>query len=80
MIERAAPDYQSIGGLIKLYFTRHDEGDIAHFMLITIWESLESVREFAGVDPSQAKYYPEDDRYLLERNPNSVNRRLFHES
>ncbi|MEZ5894220.1 MAG: hypothetical protein R3C58_13890 [Parvularculaceae bacterium] len=65
MTERAAPDYRSIEGLKKLYFTRRDEGDVAHFLLITIWESIEPCA-FAGADPSKAKYYPEDDLYLLE--------------
>jgi len=77
MIERAAPDYQSIDGLKELYFTRRDEGDISHFLLITIWESMAAVEKFAGADPSKAKYYPEDDRFLLEKDANSRNHRLF---
>jgi len=31
------------------------------------WESMASVRAFAGDDPSRAVYYPEDDRFLIER-------------
>ena len=30
---------------------------------------MDSVRSFAGDDPSQAVYYPEDDRFLIERSP-----------
>jgi heme-degrading monooxygenase HmoA len=79
MIERAAPDYASVDGLKKLYFTRRDEGDVSHFLLITIWESIEAVGNFAGADPSKAKYYPEDDRYLLEKDACARNHRLFFE-
>jgi len=79
MIERAAPDYASVDGLKKLYFTRRDEGDVSHFLLITIWESIEAVGNFAGADPSKAKYYPEDDRYLLEKDARARNHRLFFE-
>ncbi len=78
-IERAAPDYSSVKGLKNLYFTRRDEGDISHFLLITVWESLDAVKQFAGDDPSNAKYYPEDDRFLLEKEPHSLNHRLFFE-
>jgi heme-degrading monooxygenase HmoA len=31
------------------------------------WESLDAIRGFAGEDIEVARYYPEDDRFLLER-------------
>ncbi|SFR93542.1 hypothetical protein SAMN04487846_0817 [Microbacterium sp. cf046] len=31
------------------------------------WESLEAITRFAGADYERAVLYPEDDRYLLER-------------
>lgn len=31
------------------------------------WESLDAIRSFAGEDIEIARYYPEDDRFLLER-------------
>ena len=67
MIKRAAPDYGSIDGLIKLYFQRKNEENTAHFLLVTLWDSIESVKKFAGDNPEIAKYYPEDDYYLLEK-------------
>jgi len=65
MIERAAPDYGSVEGLLKLYFQRKNEKNKAHFLLITIWDSLEAIKNFAGDNPEIAKYYPEDDNFLL---------------
>ena len=67
MIERAAPDYGSVEGLLKLYFQRKNEENKAHFLLITIWDSLEAIKNFAGDNPELAKYYPEDDNFLLEK-------------
>jgi len=32
MVERAAPDYSSIDGLINLYFQRKDETEKSHFL------------------------------------------------
>jgi len=77
MARRAAPDYGSVEGLKQLFFTRRDEGDIAHFLLITVWDSMDAVKAFAGDDPAKAKYYPEDDRYLLEKEDCSLNHRVF---
>jgi len=44
LIERAVPDYSSINGLIKLCFTRREEEKVAHFLLATIWDSMESIK------------------------------------
>ena len=67
MIERAAPDYGSVEGLMKLYFQRKNEETKVHFLLVTLWDSIESIKKFAGDNPEIAKYYPEDDDFLLEK-------------
>ena len=78
MKERAAPDYGSVAGLENLFFTRRNEGDVSHFLLVTIWDSIDSVKKFAGENPEVAKYYPEDDGYLLEKEEYSRNYQVFH--
>ena len=67
MIERAAPDYGSVEGLLKVYFQRKDGDRTVHFLLVTLWDSIESVKKFAGDYPEIAKYYPEDDNFLLKK-------------
>ena len=67
LIERAVPDYSSVDGLLKLYFTRKDEDTVPHFLLVTIWDSMGSIKKFAGENPELAKYYPEDYEFLLEK-------------
>ncbi|MEO1658146.1 MAG: antibiotic biosynthesis monooxygenase [Pseudomonadota bacterium] len=79
MIERAAPDYGRIDGLERLYFTRRDEGDVSHFLLVTLWASMDAVKAFAGDDPAKPKYYPEDEKYLLEKENASLNHTVFFE-
>ena len=39
----------------------------AEFLLLTLWESEEAIRRFAGDDICRAVFYPEDDRFLVER-------------
>lgn len=41
----------------------------ADFLVISLWESMDAVRAYAGDDFEVAVYYPEDDAYLLEREP-----------
>ena len=79
MIERAAPDYGSVEGLVKLYFQRKNEEKKAHFLLVTLWDSIESVKKFAGDNPEIAKYYPEDDDFLLAKEEHVSMYEVFYE-
>ncbi len=76
---QAAPAYGSVDGLKKLYFLRRDDDDVAHFLLVTLWDSMESVQKFAGNQPEKAKYYPEDDAFLLEKEETSALYEVFFE-
>ena len=42
-------------------------GEETEFLLISLWDSFDSIRAFAGPDVDQARYYPDDDPYLLEK-------------
>ena len=79
MINKAVPDYSSVDGLLKLYFQRKEEKEITHFLHITIWDSIESIKKFAGAEPEIAKYYPEDDEYLLEKEKYTTMYEVFYE-
>ena len=39
----------------------------AELLLVTLWESEEAIRRFAGDDIGQAVFYPEDERFLVEK-------------
>jgi heme-degrading monooxygenase HmoA len=60
-------EYRATPGNKGVYLTRRDRGDRAEFFLISLWESWDAVRTFAGDDPEQAVFYPEDDRFLVGR-------------
>jgi heme-degrading monooxygenase HmoA len=66
---RAIPDYRSIDGNRGVYILRRLEANQAHFLIITYWDSYEAIARFAGADMARAKYYPEDQEYLLEFEP-----------
>ena len=62
-------DFARTPGNRGAYVLRRTEGGVAHFVVTSLWDSLDAVRAFAGYDPERARYYPEDDDYLLEREP-----------
>lgn len=69
---RAIPDYQSVEGNISVHILERTEGEITHFITLTFWKNLDSIRAFAGEDVEAAKYYPEDKDFLLEFEPRVV--------
>ena len=42
-------------------------GARAEILTFSLWESRESIVGFAGEDIERAVFYPEDDRYLVDR-------------
>ena len=75
--KRAIPDYQSRGRNQGIYILRRIEGEQAHFLTLTLWESNEAIQKFAGPDIEKAKYYPEDLEFLLEFEPTVTHYEVF---
>ena len=48
---------------------RRVDGDRAEFETVLLFDSLDDIRAFAGDDIDVAVFFPEDDRYLVEREP-----------
>ena len=71
------PDYESTPGNLGAYILRRVEGDVTHFITFTFWESMDAIKAFAGDDVEMAKYYPEDQDYLLEFEPTVTHHEVF---
>ena len=69
LLQTGLMDYRSTPGNHGVQVFRRREGDVVHYLLTTLWDSWDSIRAFAGDDVEQARYYPEDTRYLLELEP-----------
>jgi heme-degrading monooxygenase HmoA len=69
---RAISDYQSVEGNLSVHILERKEGDIFHFIALTFWKDWDSIKAFAGADVEAAKYYPEDQDFLLEFEPKVV--------
>ena len=62
-------DLNATPGNRGTWLLRRTEGEVAHFVVTSLWDSIDAIRAFAGDDAERARYYPEDDAYLLEREP-----------
>ena len=60
-------DYAGTPGNHGVEVLMRTAGDRTEFTLITYWDSIESVKAFAGDPPEVARFYPEDDDYLVDR-------------
>jgi heme-degrading monooxygenase HmoA len=60
-------EYRKTRGNRGVLALRRIVDDRAEFLLVSVWESEESIRQFAGDDIEKAVFYPEDDRFLIDR-------------
>ena len=60
------PDYQATDGNLGVLVLRQEAGNQVDFLMVTLWESKEAIRKFAGDDINKARYYPEDNQYFAD--------------
>jgi heme-degrading monooxygenase HmoA len=65
--ETGVAGYAATPGNRAVWMLRRDDGDRTEFLMFTLWDSLDAVKGFAGEDYETAVFYPEDDRFLIER-------------
>ena len=64
----AMPGYAEVAGNRLVLMLRRDrDDDRTEFTMVTLWADLEAVRLFTGPQAETAVFYPEDDRFLVER-------------
>lgn len=71
MRETGVAAYARTPGNRGVWMLRRDVDDRTEFVMFTLWDSLEAVKAFAGEDYETAVFYPEDERFLLERDEKS---------
>ena len=67
MRETGVAEYAATPGNHGVWMLRRDAGERTEFVMFTLWESLDAVKAFAGDDYERAVFYPEDERFLVER-------------
>ncbi len=79
MREFALPDYKAIPGNLGAYALRRIEGDRAHFLMLTFWESRDAIVRYAGEPIEKAQYYDFDPDFLTEMESNVMHYETFDE-
>jgi heme-degrading monooxygenase HmoA len=70
-------DLRATPGNRSVQIMRRAVGEIAEFLMISTWDSEESIRAFAGEPVDRARYYPEDAGFLLEMSEKVEHWELF---
>ena len=65
--ETGIAEYLQTPGNQGAWMLRRDDDDRTEFITYSLWDSLDAIKGFAGDDIEAAVYYPEDERYLIER-------------
>jgi heme-degrading monooxygenase HmoA len=65
--ETGLAEYRQTDGNRGAWLLKRIDGDRAEFVALTFWDDMDAVRRFAGDEPEKAVYYPEDERYLVDR-------------
>ncbi|MBC7921668.1 MAG: antibiotic biosynthesis monooxygenase [Ferruginibacter sp.] len=77
VLATGAKDYRQTKGNLDVQILKRDEGEITHFWTLSKWDSIESIKLFAGEDHERARYYPADGDFLLEFEPNVIHCETF---
>ncbi|MGA7303280.1 MAG: EamA family transporter [Rhodothermales bacterium] len=62
-------DCRGTKGNQGVYVMHRRDADKTHFLFVSLWDSMDAIKAFAGNEPEKARYYPEDVAYLLELEP-----------
>ena len=71
-------DYTKTPGNRGFQIVMRTLGDgISEVTTLSWWDSMDAIKAFAGNQPEVARYYPDDDRFLVDRPPNVDHYRVF---
>jgi len=71
-------EYQGAAGNHGVLALRATGGDRADFLLLTFWDSEAAIRGFAGEPMERARFYPEDEAFLIRRGETVRHLELVH--
>lgn len=62
-------EYRETPGNQGALLLRRDRGQRTEFLTVSFWRDMDAIRAFAGPDPQRAVFYPQDEAYLVEADP-----------
>jgi heme-degrading monooxygenase HmoA len=65
LLDAVKPKLEALPGFRGLYLLRHREGAEVEYQVMTLWDSMDAIRAFAGATPERAVVEPEAQAVLL---------------
>ena len=72
VMESGVKELQRTPGNRGVYLLRAVREEVAEFLVVSLWDSFDAIRAFAGEDLGKARYFDQDRKFLLEFEPNVV--------
>lgn len=69
LLKTGLKEYAETQGNRGVHTLRRVYDGKCEFFLLTYWDSWDAIKAFAGEDYEKAVYYPEDEKYLIEKGP-----------
>ena len=66
-------------GNLGVTVLRRNDGEKTEFLVLSVWESVDAIKKFAGDDYQKAVILPRDREYLLEVEPNVLHYEILRE-
>jgi heme-degrading monooxygenase HmoA len=79
MREVALPDYKSISGNRGAFCLHRMEAEVAHFEMLTFWDDVDAIKQFASENFELAKYYDFDRAFLVELKPKALHYTVYND-
>lgn len=67
--ETGLRDFAQTPGNRGVQVIRRVQGEHCEFQIISLWDSMEAVRRFAGKEAERSRYWAADEEFLLEMEP-----------
>ena len=65
LLQTVRPKLEEIDGFRGLYLLRHRDAEQIEYLVLTLWDSMDAVRSFAGDQPEVAVMEPEARAVLV---------------
>jgi len=69
MMKTGVKDFRVKEGNLGVFVLRRSGRKHVEFLMISLWDSINAIRDFAGKEIDKASYYPEDEKYLVKLEP-----------
>jgi heme-degrading monooxygenase HmoA len=69
IMQTGLPGLKETEGNLGVQILVTDYETLSQIMIISFWDSEESIRNFTGPDYTVARLYPDDQKYLISMDP-----------